>query len=455
MNKIEGMNQCKSSYLFRRFAANILNSMSSTTLNQQAIFPVSQMAEHLIGSEIIKLANEVNERINQGEKIANLTIGDFDPKVFPIPIKLRDEIIKAYEEGHTNYPVANGMLDLRKAVVDYVSRNQKLKYTADEILIAGGARPLIYAIYATLLDPGDKVIYAVPSWNNNHYCHLFRAEGIQIEAFPEDNFMLTATSIKPYIKEAKLLALCSPQNPTGTVFTKAQLQAICDVVMAENIRRGADEKPLYVMYDQIYSALTYGDVEHFDPVTLCPELRPYTVFVDGLSKAFAATGIRVGWSFGPANVIDKMKSILSHIGAWAPKAEQIASARFMNDHDALDAYMVHFRKEVEERLRNIYKGFEALQNEGFAVRCIDPKAAIYLTIQFDLKGKKKKDGSIIQTTEDITAFILGEAKLAIVPFSAFGASTESTWYRLSVGTCKKEQIPDMIAQLREALNSLQ
>ncbi len=429
--------------------------MPSTNLKQQSIFPVSEMAEHLIGSEIIKLANEVNERIKQGEKISNLTIGDFDPAVFPIPEKLRDEIIKAYEEGHTNYPVANGMLDLRKAVVEYVSRNQKLEYSSDEILIAGGARPLIYGIYATLLDPGDKVIYAVPSWNNNHYCHLFRAEGLQVEAFPEDNFMITAAAILPFIKEAKLLALCSPQNPTGTVFSKNQLQEICDLVLEENMRRSPDEKPLYVMYDQIYSALTYGDIEHFDPVTLCPELRPYTIFVDGLSKAFAATGIRVGWSFGPANVIDKMKSILSHIGAWAPKAEQIASARFMNDHQSLDSYMVDFRKEVEFRLRAIYNGFEALRNEGFAVRCIDPMAAIYLTIQFDIKGKKTAAGKIIETTEDITAYILGEAKMAIVPFSAFGASKESTWYRLSVGTCKKEQIPEMIAKLREALSALQ
>ena len=117
--------------------------------------------------------------------------------------------------------------------------------------------------------------------------------------------------------------------------------------------------------------------------------------------------------------------------------------------------MVDFRKEVEFRLRAIYNGFEALRNEGFAVRCIDPMAAIYLTIQFDIKGKKTASGKIIETTEDITAYILGEAKMAIVPFSAFGASKESTWYRLSVGTCKKDQIPEMIAKLREALSTLQ
>ncbi len=429
--------------------------MSTILTSATATFPVSEMAENLIGSEIIKLANDVNEKIRQGQQIYNYTIGDFDPAVFPIPAELRDEIIKAYQEGQTNYPVANGMADLRKAIVAFMKKQGQPAYTADEILVAGGARPLIYAIYATLLDPGDKVIYPVPSWNNNHYCHLLQAEGIQVEALPENNFMPTADVIRPHVGDANLLALCSPQNPTGTTFSKGQLSEICELVLAENRRRSPDEKPLYVMYDQIYCALTYGDCEHFDPVTLYPELRPYVIYVDGLSKAFAATGIRVGWSAGPAPIIDKMKSILSHIGAWSPKAEQVASARFLNNTAAMDTYMAGFKDEVHQRLKAFYAGFKALKAEGFSVDCIEPMAAIYLTVQIDLKGKKRKDGSLIRGTDDITAYILNEAHLAIVPFSAFGASKESTWYRLSVGTCRKEQIPQVFERLKTALSQLQ
>lgn len=426
----------------------------STTLQKPSVFPVSQMAEQLIGSEIIKLANEVNELIKKGEKIANLTIGDFDPAVFPIPTVLRDEIIKAYQEGHTNYPVANGMLDLRKEVSAFIDRFQGLHYSTDEVLIAGGARPVIYGVYSTLIDPGDKVIYPVPSWNNNHYCHLLQAKGVAVEALPENNFMPTAEAIRPHLKGAVLLALCSPQNPTGTVFSKDQLQLICDMVLAENNSRRPDEKPLYLMYDQIYSALTFGDNHHYDPVSLCPELRPYTIFVDGLSKSIAATGIRVGWAFGPVNIIDKMKSILSHIGAWSPKAEQVASARFLANTAAVDEYLINFKQEVEDRLHAFYDGFTEMHNVGLGVKCIEPMAAIYLTVQFDLKGKKTASGKVLATTEDITAFILNEAKMAIVPFAAFGASKDSTWYRLSVGTCRKELIPSMLDTLRTALSSL-
>src|SRR4051812_41639413 len=124
---------------------------------------VSEMAEHLIGSEIIKLANEINEKIKKGEKIYNLTIGDFDPKIFPIPAGLLDEIIKAYKEGQTNYPVANGMPELRKAVSSFIKTVQGLDYAADEVLISAGARPVIYSIYKTLIDPGDRVIFPSPS----------------------------------------------------------------------------------------------------------------------------------------------------------------------------------------------------------------------------------------------------------------------------------------------------
>lgn len=412
------------------------------------------MAEHLIGSEIIKLGNEVNERIRAGEQITNFTIGDFDPAVFPIPSLLLEEIIRAYREGHTNYPVANGMADLRSAVAAWTERMYGLRYGAHEVLIAGGARPVIYGIYATLLDAGDKVVYPVPSWNNNHYCHLLGASGVEVVCRPENNFMPTADELRPHLKDARLLALCSPQNPTGTVFTKAGLEAICDLVLEENRRRPAGEKPLYLMYDQIYGALLYNGASHTDPVSLRPELRPYTVYVDGISKAFAATGVRVGWALGPDYIIDKMKAILGHIGAWSPKAEQIATARFLSDAEAAESFLTGFKTEVWERLYGIYRGFEQLRAEGFNVHCIEPRGAIYLTVQFDLKGKQTAEGKTIATTDDITAYILQEAKLAMVPFSAFGASRDSSWYRLSVGTCKKEGIPELFSRLRTALSAL-
>lgn len=415
---------------------------------------LSQLAETLIGSEIVKLGNEINERIRQGEKIYNYTIGDFDPKVFPIPTLLEDLIVEAYRNHFTNYPPADGVLDLRQAVAQFLKAWEGLDYAPNEIQIASGGRPLIYAIFKVLVDKGDKVIYASPSWNNNHYVHLNDGEHCMIEASVENHFMPTASEIKPYINGATLLCLCTPQNPTGTVLQKEALEEICDMVLAENERRGEDEKKLYVMFDQMYWTLTFGDTVHYNPITLRPAMKPYTVFVDGISKAFAATGVRVGWSMGPAEVIAKMKAILSHLGAWAPMAEQKAVAKYLVQQEAVAQHLSSFKAAIEHRLNRIYAGIKALHNEGYAVNAVTPQAAIYLTIQFNLCGKTTADGKVLQTQADVTQYILDEAKLAVVPFYCFGASKQSSWYRLSVGVVKEEDIDIMLDGVTKAVKAL-
>lgn len=429
--------------------------MSTTSVENNLDLKVSKLAENIIGSEIIKLAAEVNEKIKKGEKVYNLTIGDFNPKVFPIPVGLKKAIIKAYDEDMTNYPAADGMLELRTAVSQLLKLRGGLEYKTDEIVIAGGARPVIYAIFRALVDQGDTVVFPVPSWNNNHYTYLNYAKQVLIETSPENKFMPTAAELAPHIASANLIALCSPLNPTGTTFRKKDLEEICDMILAENVKRNAaGQKPLYLMYDQIYWALTHGNTEHYNPVSLRPEMKNYTVFVDGISKSLAATGVRVGWSMGPKKIIDKMKSILTHVGAWAPKAEQMASAEYLNDLPAYDAFLEDIKTKINDRLVGFYKGFQSLKSEGFKVDAIAPEAAIYLTVQFSLHGLKKADGSVLATTQDVTKYILDEAQVALVPFYAFGASHDSSWYRLSVGTCKLEDVEGVIGNLRNALKKL-
>jgi len=425
--------------------------MFATTENLK----VSLMAETLIGSEIIKIAAEVNDKIKKGQKIYNFTIGDFDPKIFPIPAELEAEIVAAYHDKQTNYPAANGIIELRKAVAAFLQKHEALTYTPDEILISAGARPLIYATYTTLLDAGDTVLFPLPSWNNNHYCHMAGATPVFIETSPEKFFMPSADDFAPYIKDATLIALCSPLNPTGTVFTRSQLESICDLVLEENKRREAtNSKPLYVLYDQIYWTLTFGESRHYNPVSLRPAMKEYTIFIDGISKSLAATGVRVGWAFGPQHVIDKMKSILSHVGAWAPKAEQVATAKYLSMDGALNSYMTNFKSEISQRLEFFYKGFRKLREAGFKVDVIAPQAAIYLTVKIDLCGSVTQDGRQLTTQADVTHYLLDEAGLALVPFYAFGSPEDSSWYRLSVGTCNLTEADNVMNSLRSALLKL-
>lgn len=415
---------------------------------------VSVLAQNLHGSEIIKIAGEINELKRQGQNIANLTIGDFDSNIYPIPAELKQGIVDAYGQNQTNYPPADGILDLRESVSAFLKSRFGLEYASNQILISGGSRPLIYSTYLAIVDPGDKVVFPAPSWNNNHYCDLTGAEAVIIPTTPENNFMPTAAEIEPHLKGATMLALCSPLNPTGTMFTKKDLEEICDLVIAENKTRAADEKPLYLLYDQIYSQLTFGRHEHFNPVSLRPELKDVTIFVDGASKCFAATGVRVGWGFGPAHVVNHMKAIVGHMGAWAPKAEQVAMAKYLKQDDLVNGYLAELKGNIQNSLNTLHQGFQQLKSEGFSVDSIEPMGAIYLTIKIDYAGKTTPDGDVLKSSADINFYLIKAAGVAFVPFAAFGTDDDTPWFRVSVGASTLEDIQQILPRIKAALVKL-
>lgn len=415
---------------------------------------ISKIANTLEGSEIIKIAGEINELKKQGHQIANLTIGDFDSNIFPIPMKLTEHIMEAYRSNQTNYPPAEGVLSLRESISAFIKSKFGLDYSSKQIQVSGGSRPLIYGLFRTLVDPGDKVVYPTPSWNNNHYCRFIGATDVPVQTSAANNFMPKAADMKPHLKGATLLALCSPLNPTGTMFSKEDLEEICDLVIEENNSRAADEKPLYIMYDQIYSQLTFGGHVHYDPVSLRPELKDRVIYIDGISKCLAATGVRVGWAFGPENVMSKMKTIIGHVGAWSPKPEQVATGQFLDQTNDWDEFLESFKEKIQKSLDALYQGFMQLKSDGFAVDAIQPMGAIYLTIQIDYLGKTTPAGQLLKTSADLVFYLINEAGVGLVPFSAFGADPGMSWFRASVGGCSLEDIQEMMPRLREALSKL-
>jgi aspartate aminotransferase len=238
------------------------------------------------------------------------------------------------------------------------------------------------------------------------------------------------------------------------MFTKKALEEICDLVIAENKTRAAGEKPLYMMYDQIYSQLTFGVHLHYNPVSLRPELKDYVVFVDGSSKCFAATGVRVGWGFGPAGIINNMKAIVGHMGAWSPKAEQVAMASFLKDKTNVTTFLDKLKSDIQASLQTLYAGFMELKAEGFAVDAIEPMGAIYLTVKIDYSGKTTPDGSLIKNSADVNFYLIKEAGCALVPFSAFGTDESENWFRVSVGASTLQEIKDMLPRIKAALMKL-
>jgi len=289
----------------------------------------------------------------------------------------------------------------------------------------------------------------VPSWNNNHYTYLMGGDAVELVVGPQTNFLPTADMLRPHVREARLIAICTPLNPTGTVMARSEVEAIGRLVVEENERRAAaGERALFLLWDQVYWQLTFGESRHWAPPQLVPESKPWTIFVDGISKAFAATGLRVGWTVAPPYVTARMRDIIGHIGAWAPRPEQIAVATFLGEPEAIAAFHEEMIRELRVRLDLLYDGIESMRRDGLPVRAIAPQGAIYLSVQFDLLGR---DG--IRCNEDIRRLLLDRAGFAVVPFQAFGLKEDSGWFRLSAGAVSPDDIRNGLARVREALET--
>jgi aspartate aminotransferase len=190
------------------------------------------------------------------------------------------------------------------------------------------------------------------------------------------------------------------------------------------------------------------------PPEILPEMARYTIFVDGISKAFAATGVRVGWAVGPVDVIDRMSAILGHVGAWAPRAEQLATAKLLENGPAIRSFVAELQTGVVGRLAALHEGFQSLRARGLPVDSLSPEGAIYLTARIAPFGKKTRDGKVLETNEDVRRYLLDAAQVGLVPFQAFGYPHDNGWFRLSVGAVSLREIQDALPRVAEALTAL-
>jgi aspartate aminotransferase len=409
----------------------------------------------LVGSRILAIADEVRALQASGRQICNLSIGDFDPREFPIPRPLLERIERALRRGETNYPPSAGITALREQVSALYAREFGVSIPAGSIVVTGGARPGLFAAYQLTVEPGDRVVFPVPSWNNDHYSQLAGATPVPIECDASTAFLPTAAALAPALRGARLLALNSPVNPTGTAFDAATLGTICDAVLEENGRRSAEEPPLYLLYDQVYWMLTFGGVSHVVPQALRPEIAPYTILVDGISKVFAATGLRVGWVCPPEQLTAQFGAFLGHVGAWAPRPMQVATAEMLADTEAVTAARHTMRVGLERRLDRLHAGMLAMRDAGLPVEAVAPAGAMYLSVRFGLPGGRDAGSEGRNSTEAIRRYLLERAGLAAVPFEAFGFDGEPGWFRLSVGSISESAIGEVLVRLRDALEQLQ
>jgi aspartate aminotransferase len=414
---------------------------------------LSALARGLVGSEVLRIAAEVRAAIAAGREVCNLTVGDFDPREFPLPRKLVDGIRAALEAGQTNYPPSNGVPELRKAILEFYRRELALDYPLDSVIVAGGARPLIYATYRALVDPGDTVAFPVPSWNNNHYAYLTGARALPLEVRREHAFHPTAEQVAAVIRDVRLVAINSPLNPTGTSIDPGVLAGISRAIVDENRRRErTGERPVYLMYDAVYWATTLELAAPVTPPALVPEVAPWTVLIDAISKSLAATGLRVGWALAHPAVTARLSDLLGHIGAWAPKPEQVATAAFLADAHAFGEFRGQMAERLRVRLFALHEGLQRMRERGLAVESVAPEGTLYLSARFPLGGSVR--GRALRTNEDARKLLLEEAGVAAVPFQAFALPREDGWFRLSVGAVSVAAIEQGLARLERVLGEV-
>ncbi len=416
---------------------------------------LSDSVQGLHESGILKITRQVREMLAQGETVVNLTVGDFDPRYFPIPAELSTALQGAVARGETNYPNPEGLLVLRKAISDYVFRTAGVRYPVEAIVVCSGGRPVLYGAYRAVVNPGDKVLFSVPSWQNDSYSWLTGADSIAIESTAETGFQPTVEQFAPHLKHAAMICICSPGNPTGTVMTRDHLQEILEAVVAENRTRESDgRRPVFILHDQMYGSLVSAGQEHVYPAALVPECARYLISADGVSKAYAGTGLRLGWMLVAPTVGKRIRDLLSHAGAWAPRAEQVAVAEFLNDADAVARFRIEMDGRLAERLQAMRRGFEELKSAGYPVDSINPQGAIYFSAQFRLHGKSV-GGKKLVTDEDIRSALLSRAGAAVVSFQAFGVPGDTGWFRLSAGAVSMDEIEALFPRIQTLLDDLE
>lgn len=415
---------------------------------------LASFADKLRASTILKVAGEIRAMQAEGRDICDLTVGDFNPKYFPIPEKLKDAAKAAFDEGATNYPPSTGIPILRESVRRFYARHLGLDYPLDSVLIAAGARPLLYALFRVVVEPGDTVTFPAPCWNYPFYAEMVGAQVEAVICGPENAFQPRAGALDEAIRKSSLLVLNTPLNPAGTVTPKDAVLKLSETMLRENeSREKRGERPIFLAYDHVYWMLSFG-VEHVTPCALVPEMARYTIFIDAVSKTFAATGLRVGWALGPTDVIAKMNTLLMHTGGWAPKPEQTATAAMLDDDEAIAAYHATMKPAIERRLQALHRGFQKLKAEGHAVDSIEPTGAIYVSARVHPFGQKAANGPEIKSNEDVRRFLLEGAGLGVIPFQAFGVPGDTGWMRLSVGSVSEAEIESGLARLGKALTAL-
>ncbi|MBP1933397.1 pyridoxal phosphate-dependent aminotransferase [Ammoniphilus resinae] len=385
---------------------------------------LSTRVKQLAPSPTLAITAKANELKKQGIDIVGLGAGEPD---FNTPQHIIDAAVKAMQEGKTKYTPAAGIIELKEAVCKKLKDDNGLDYKPNQIMIGNGAKHVLYNIFQAILNPGDEVIVPIPYWvSYPEQVSLAGGVPVFVEGKEELEFKITPQQLEEAITEkTQALIITSPSNPTGSVYTREELEALSEVCI---------KKGILMVSDEIYEKLVYDGVEHVSVASLSPEAYKHTIVVNGMSKPYSMTGWRIGYAAGSQELISAMTNLSSHSTSNPTTFAQYGALEALQGSQEPLEMM---RTEFEKRRNRVVE----LLNEIEGIHCIKPKGAFYV---FANVSEAVKKGGYADTDEWAKA-LLEEEFVAVVPGSGFGAPNHM---RISYAT-SMEQLEKGIQRIKK------
>jgi aspartate aminotransferase len=382
----------------------------------------------------MKVTAKAAELRAQGIDVVSFSTGEPD---FDTPSHIKEAAKRALDAGATKYTAVEGTPQLRKAVAAWFAKAHGFDVSAGEVMVSAGAKQVIHNAFHALLDAGDEVVLPAPCWvSYAEIAKLAGAKPIPVLARAEDGFVPNLDAIARAITPAsRMIVLCSPSNPTGAVYDEATLRAIADLAIKHD---------LWLLTDDIYRCLCYGGARFVQPATFSPEVRQRTIIVDGVSKTFAMTGWRIGFCLAPPEVIEGMATLQGQSTTNAAAVSQAAAlAAIEGPGDELET----MRLEFDKRRKFMVGALLAMPG----VTCVEPQGAFYAFPDLTaFLGKRSPLGRLIEDDLAMCQYLIEEAKIAVVPGSAFFAPG---FVRLSYATAQAN-IDKGLSRMARALAEL-
>lgn len=375
---------------------------------------VSKRVANIAPSMTLAIDAKLKQMIADGVKVYGFGAGEPD---FDTPKYIREAAIEAINKGFTRYTAAQGTMDLRKAVCAKFERENNLKYSPNQIIVSSGAKHSLSNAFAALLNPGDEVIVPVPYWVS--YTEIIKINDgvpVLVNTKKENNFKMTKEELLNAItSKTKVILLNSPSNPTGAVYSEKELRDIAEVAV---------EKNLYVVSDEIYERLVYDGKKHVSIASLGDEIKEQTVVVNGMSKAYAMTGWRLGYAAGNEKIIKAMSSVQSHAVSHPSSITQYASTAALNGpQDDVEKMVAEF----EKRRNYMYERMNSMEG----ISCVKPEGAFYVYADISNYLGKELCGTKLNSSLDFAQIMLEQGHVAVIPGAAFGTDN---YIRLSYAT---------------------